>query len=247
MNVRRLLWRILLWVGVAAFLVSTLFTAIVNDDPTGILGFVMFPVVGAIILSSRPGNGVGWLLYGIGLAWTVSGPMSSGELSPDASWAELVLISVLSWFGWGSIPLIGVVFPTGRIETRLGRIAAAVLVGYLTVATVASITSPQRPGSVVDNPLAVPALEAPNGVILGPVGILVFLGAIIAIVVDLAIRWRRASGVQTLQYRWLVFSLAVVVVIVGTSGLLNLLYADAPWVPVVATCLSLSTNLIPIS
>jgi len=240
--------RVLLWLGVAAFLASTLFAAIASGEPTGILGFAGFPIVGAIILSSQPRNGLGWVLYAIGLMWVLSAPVSN---LPVMSVVEPPVEAVgvaLGWPGWGAIPLIGLLFPTGRIENRAGRILAGLLIGYVALATVMSVVAPgplgitQRP-----NPLGVDALDTVADIVLGPVGSVFFVSVIVGIIVDLAIRWRRSVGTARLQYRWLVFSLAVVVIVVAISGLLNQVYRGEEWVLYVSMVLGAVTNLIPIS
>lgn len=248
MTPRGVLWRLLLWLGVAAFFVTAIFTAIVTGDLTAILGFPMFPIVGAIILSSRPGNAVGWVLYAIGLAWVLTGPLSAGIVTTTLPpWVEAVVVPLLSWFGWGLIPLIGAVFPTGRIETRLGRLSSLALVVFLGIATLATMVSPTNSTSGRPNPLSVPALYGAVEVILGPVGILFFLLGVVGIVVDLALRWRRSTGARRLQYRWLVFGLTVAIATVAASGLLHLLFPDDAWVNLVTPVLLVVVNLIPIS
>jgi len=248
MTARGVLWRLLLWLGVAAFFVTATFTAIATGDLTAILGFPMFPIVGAIILSSRPGNAVGWILYAIGLAWVLTGPLSAGIVSTSLPpWVEAVVVPLLSWFGWGLIPLIGTVFPTGRIETRLGRLSSLALVVFLGIATLATMVSPTNSTSGRPNPLSVPVLYGAAEVFLGPVGILFFLLGVVGIVVDLALRWRRSTGARRLQYRWLVFGLTVAIVTVAVSGLLHLLFPDDAWVDQVTPVFMVVVNLIPIS
>lgn len=211
--------RVVLWLGVLVFFAVNLWVALTMGEYTGLVGFAAFPVVGAIVLGSRPRNGVGWLLYLLGMVWIVSSPaaVSLGYVG-----------AVVGWYGWGCIPLIGLLFPTGRIETTAGRVLAVLLVGFSTLAAIASVLDPLSP-------------------VLGLPGITVFVGVVVGIVIDLAIRWRRSSGVRRLQYRWLVWALALVVLIVSGSGLLNVLLGDQPWVPVVSGALTVTINLIPIS
>jgi len=219
---------VLIWLGVAVFFAANSWSLLRSGEYTGLVGFAAFPIVGAIILGSRRGNGVGWLLYLLGMVWVFTSLFASDPTLSSRPTLLDYLGIFAGWYGWGCIPLIGLLFPTGRIETVAGRVLAVVLVGYSTLAAAATVLEPLSP-------------------VIGLPGIAVFVGAIIGIVVDLAIRWRRSSGVRRLQYRWLVWALALVVVCVSASGLLNLFLRDQTWVAVVSAVVAVTTNLIPIA
>jgi hypothetical protein len=241
--------RVALWAGVALFFVTNIWALTLNSDQTGLFGFAAFPVVGAVILTSRRGNGVGRLLYTIGVFWTLNSLAVSAEvLGAYPSVVETVLVAA-GWPGWGFIPLIGVLFPTGRIETVLGRVFASVVVGYVVIAAVATLFDATRPLLITGrlNSLGWPLTQPAVDLVLGPVGILVFVIGVVGIVLDLVLRWRRSTGATRLQYRWLVWALTLVVVIVSGSGLLNLLLRDQPWVSGLTAFLVVTINLIPIS
>lgn len=247
-----------LLLGVAAFLVATGWQAITTGAITGLLGFSGFAIVGAVILSSRPRNGVGWHLYGIGLLWTTSTVLSlHGGLSglgeagtavaTGPAWAEAV-VSGLAWPGWVLLPAIGLLFPTGRVESRVGRAIAWQLLVFALLAGVATtVSSAPLPQTSRPNPLAVPALDAVGELVVGIPGTLWFLALIIGIVADLALRWRRAGDLSRLQYRWLVFGLTVAIVAISLSGLWNALQPGELWVEIWSGLSVLSINLIPIS
>jgi len=240
--------RTLLWVGVGVFFVVTAWAAIGAGEPTGLVGFAAFPVVGAIILSARPGNGVGRVLYAIGLFWILSDlPLSVLTLLEAPVWVDPV-VGALGWLGWGSIPLIGVFFPTGRIETRAGRVFAGILLAYSLLAAIATAVASRTAGvTQADNPLAIPSAQPLVDLVLGPFGIAVFFASIVGIVADLAVRWRSSSGMRRLQYKWLVLALAAEVFILTVSGLLNLLLAAEPWVATVSGLLIVTSNVIPVA
>jgi hypothetical protein len=242
--------RVLLWLGVVLFFVTSVWAALNGyGDSTGLAGFSAFPVVGAIILTSRPGNGVGRLLYAIGVFWTLSAlAVNDNVLLAGPSWLE-PLLTASGWPGWGAIPLIGVLFPTGRIETRAGRVLTGVVVGYVSLAALATLFESTRPLMISGrvNVFAWPAAQPVIDVVLGPLGILVFVGAVLGILIDLTMRWRRSSGTTRLQYRWLVWGLSLVVLVVAASGLLNLFFGGEPWVSAVTGSLVVTINLIPIS
>jgi hypothetical protein len=241
--------RFLLWLGVAVFFVATGWGAFTAGDYTGLVGFAGFPIVGAIILSSSRGNGVGWLLYLLGMVWVLNTLiLNKIVLGATPPWVESIGVFA-GWYEWGCIPLIGLLFPTGRVQTAAGRVLAWTLVGYCTIAAVAATVDGRLPLMVSerDNPFALPEVQTIVNVIVGPVGVVFFVATIVGIIIDLAVRWRRSAGVERLQYRWLVWGLALVVACVGTSGLFNLFFPNQPWVNVASGVFTATINLIPIS
>ena len=59
MSARETVRRLLIWLGVALFLVATVWAGIRTGDFTGLISICGFPVVGALILASCCANGVG--------------------------------------------------------------------------------------------------------------------------------------------------------------------------------------------
>lgn len=259
MTVIEPLRRAALWSGVVAFFIATGWQAVTTGSLTGLLGFSGFAVVGAVVLSSRPGNGVGWHLYGIGLLWTTSslltiagGLPDDGEIPASSAfgpaWIETVVSGILAWPAWVMLPLIGLLFPTGRVETRMGRVIAWQLVVYALLAGVAtSVQSGALPQTGRQNPWGVPAIDAVGGIITGTPGTLWFVALIIGVIVDLALRWRRATEVSRLQYRWLFFGLTVTILAVALAGTGNALAPDELWVEIWSGLSILAINLIPVS
>ncbi len=249
MSAAGIIGRVALWLGVAAFFAANIWDTFWLGQPTGLVGFAAFPVVGAWILTSRPRNAIGWLLYVIGFIWTISGSLLNPVVLAHLPAAVEAIGLGVSWPAWTFLPLIGAVFPTGRFESRLGRVSAAVVLGFSFLGGVASAMSAslgtQQTGRA--NPLALPAIQPVVDTILGPVGIIVFVAGIVGIIVDVAIRWRRSTDAVRLQYRWLFLGLTLTVVCVASSGLANVFFGDQEWVAVYSGISSLSTNLIPIT
>jgi hypothetical protein len=240
---------VLLWLGVAAFFAANIWNAFWLGQPTGLFGFAAFPVVGAWILSSQPRNGIGWMLYVIGLFWTVASGLLNPVVLEHVPASVEAIANGLAWPAWTLIPLIGAVFPTGRLETPLGKASAWVVIVYSALGGIASVFSTSNGTQMTgrENPLALPELQPAVDTILGLAGIVVFVGGIIGIVIDVAMRWRRSSGSARLQYRWLFFGLSLTVLFVAVSGSFNALFGGAVWVDVFSSIASLSTNLIPIT
>lgn len=252
--------RVVIWVGVGLIITLNAVLAIAFGAVTGLLGFSGFPIVGAIILMSRPRNGVGWYLYSVGIIWGISAAMTlAGGFADTGGWAGIAgvatgpgwaeaLQSALGWPAWVMLPLIGLIFPTGRVQTRVGRVLLWMLVGFAVLAgTADTVQTDPLPVSGRPNPLAVPALSGLSEFVTGPAGMVYFLAVIIAVVVDLALRWRRSRGAERLQYRWLVFGLVSTITIVALSGTINAFFPGQAWVEVWSGIAVLSTNLIPVS
>lgn len=249
-----------IWGGVVVILALNAVLAIAYGAVTGLLGFSGFPIVGAIILMSRPRNGVGWYLFSVGIVWGLSASLSLAGGFTDTggwtgvagvatgpSWAE-TLQAALGWPAWLMLPLIGLIFPTGRVETRVGRVLFWMLIGFATLAgTADAVRTDPLPVSGRPNPLGVPALSGLSELVTGPAGMLSFLAIIIAVVADLAVRWRRSREAERLQYRWLMFGLVATIAIVALSGAVNAVFPGEAWVEVWSGIAVFSTNLIPVS
>ncbi len=174
------------------------------------LAWAGYPVVGALILASRPGNTIGRLMISIGGLWVLSGVVLAQENgAPVPAGVELVATAA-GFVVWCALVGIVVLFPTGRPETRLGRVlaraavATAVLMAAVALFDPAPLEVSGRP-----NPLAL-EVTAPLTTFLieGPGFLLVPLLLVLALV-DLLGRRRRSTGAARLQYRWFLFAVAV--------------------------------------
>ena len=100
------------------------------DWATGWLPFMVFVTVGTVIVARRPKNVIGWLCCAIGVAASVSGFGSSDSArsiaaDPDRIPGGLVLhllgqvLYVVPLLGL--LPVLVLVFPTGRLPSRRWR------------------------------------------------------------------------------------------------------------------------------
>jgi hypothetical protein len=184
-----------------------------------------FSTVGALIVARRPGNRVGWILCAAGL--TIAATMlasgyavfSLGAPSrlPGTEWA--------AWFAyWIWIPGVGpamtfglLLVPDGRLPSRRWRV-----VGWLPVVALVSLAfgSAFTPGPLsdypeVNNPLGLAPLE---GSVLedGGVGWVLLSASVVISAVSIAVRYRRTTGEERQQVKWLVF--AGVLIAVGWAA-----------------------------
>jgi len=240
-----ILRRSLVWLGVAAFFGSTMSLAMVGEW-TGLIGFSAFPVVGAIILTSRPRNGVGWYLWAVGVYWVLLGWSLHPQLVAGVpAWFESLGWTLAGPF-WLLLPIVGLLFPTGRIETRLGVVLAWLLVGFATLSGISSLISDSPLASGRPNPFAVTmpsGLEIVFDTLVFPAWVVVLAG----VVIDLARRWRVADQTARAQYRWFFLGLGSLAGVLSLVVLSNLVppIADmleaAPWIAL------LIINLVPIT
>jgi len=189
-------------------------------DVSLIFALAGYVVVGALVATLRPDNAVGWLLLAIaislavpevGLAY-VRKPMSSGDFAAVwfAGWWQIVPYML-------ALGLLPLVFPDGRLLSPRWR--PVVWLGGIALA-LSIVGAALQPGPLdvpirVQNPLGV------GGGAADAVGIARWTGDTLRAVVgvlaagSLAVRFRRARGVERQQLKWL-----VLVALVALAGLL---------------------------
>ena len=177
-----------------------------------LVAFYVYPLVGLVIAQRRPENAIGWVFLGTGLTLALSNLAASyadyalfvdpGSL-PTGVWAAWT-VSWLDPLFFVGLLLLLLLFPTGRPASPRWRPAfwALGLGAGLTI-----LTSAVRPGAIFKDSLPVenPAGVESIGGLLGAIEVLstlLFLGAGIAAVIGLVIRFRRARGVERVQFRW---------------------------------------------
>lgn len=174
-----------------------------------VLGTV-WPVVGAVIVRAKPGNLVGWLM----LVPALIGPYLLAGIYAAQTGGEGLLGAACAWFAtWGfapyffTLPVLPHFFPDGRpLSRRWGWVVAAVI-AVAAVTTVARMVSPVTTdlAPAVQNPLGVQSLSWLVHVTGVGAGSLFVLGVPLA-VLSLALRMRRARGVERTQLQWLLLS-----------------------------------------
>jgi hypothetical protein len=174
--------------------------------------------VGAVVAARRPRHPVGWLLLAMGLSIAVHDLTYSytryglvvrpGALPGAAYLAGLNNGAVVQWIACAGFVLL--LTPTGRLPSPRwrwwARITAAAAALWLLGSIVAPMPLyPEYPD--IANPLGVPALAAPLGVLLFAASVV--LVSLLVGAVSLLLRFRRARGVERLQLRWLLWGAAV--------------------------------------
>lgn len=194
-------------------------------------GATVFASTGVLIVRRRPGNHIGWLLIASGLAIVTtfggfavgaSATITLGPAHPRAGWFSLL-------GGLGIYPLlavvgfVGLLFPNGSLPSPRWRWATVCLVAALLAGTlIVAVT----PGVVSEglgiNPLGIDAPLvtnlAPLGLTLGSIGA---FGVIVLAAMAVAVRARRATGIQRQQFKWFLAATALTAIFVPLGFLSN--------------------------
>jgi hypothetical protein len=178
-----------------------------------------FSAVGAIIASRHPRNTIGWLFCSVGVTiglnsfvgnyaefWLASG-FGTSSLGETAAWFSSWLWILLIY---APASLLLLLFPDGRLPSPRWRpVAWGVALG--TAGGV--VGNALKAGPLVDFPqIANPyGVEGPIVGMVGIAGSIVAAGSMVASVVSLIVRLRRARSEQREQIKWLAYGGAVVV------------------------------------
>ena len=225
--------------GVFVFLGRSVDTPADQDTSLSAVGFflafLVFPVVGAAIVSKRPANAIGWLFLFIGLDFAVSD--ISSRYADYALFANPGSLPAGEWAGWltgwldpvvfASIMLVLLLFPDGRALTPRWRPVVWFVIAVVVAGVLWNALKPKEifPDSLpIENPAGVQWL----GDHLGFVDQIVFLGfasGVVLSVTGAVLRFRRSTGIERDQMKWL--ALAAMLLIAGFVAAVFLSLVDA--------------------
>jgi hypothetical protein len=172
-----------------------------------------FATLGALIVSRRPGNVIGWIFLVPGVGGGIQ--MFSGQYAAVALLSEaLPGGAVAAWLSTlaqhvhvSSLLFLILLFPTGRLLSPRWRpvawIAGAILV--VTVISQALAPGPVENFPSVRNPFGVEAIAAGLD-LLGPIGFWTVLSCIVAAILSLILRFYRSRGEERLQLKWFAYA-----------------------------------------
>ena len=238
--------------GVAALIgLVAIGLVLASPDVLALGSYLTNAVVGAFLISRRPRNVIGWILLAIAFGWVANSSYPGVDVDALIRGDGTPRDTAIAWFNaWsGRAVFVGflaltIVFPSGRLSVGRGRRADIAL---LAIATAILVVTPFAPTLSVD-----PTGSTVSIVIANPVGILpgpadawseiletadlVYIALLAIGVVRLLLRYRRSTGVERLQFRWLVaaFSsiLAAIVFGLAVTAILGAAVGPAAWIPV---------------
>jgi signal transduction histidine kinase len=171
-------------------------------------GYLVFPTVGLVLAARRPANPLGWLLSGIGLAWSSNEFMHlyaeyALSYSPGSLPGGLVVGWVACWnyaIAFPLMPFVFLLFPHGQLPSRRWR-SLAWMAG--TSGAVILLLAPFRSGPLeyfpdIANPVGVSAIQ-PDFVRFAA---LPYFALLVTCTASLVVRLRRANGDERQQLKW---------------------------------------------
>jgi hypothetical protein len=194
------------------------------------LAFLVYAVVGGLIVAREPRNAVGWLFCLIGVMFASGELYSDYQASADSA-AGATAFAVATTAGGGSSFLIVAIalmlFPTGHFSSPRWRRAAIALIAANVAWTVVLglEPGPLSTSPDIDNPLGI---ESAAGLLhtLADVGGVVLAATLIAAIASVVARFRAARGIERQQLKWLAFagavSAVVLAVLFGLGAVLDL-------------------------
>jgi hypothetical protein len=253
-SARRLAWS--LWgVAVASTAVGLVFLVLNGSTETpnsigspaidGVFAafFLSFATVGALIAARQPRNPIGWLFLAGGVAAALEEPLlgwSTYALVTEPGWlpggAAAALVADAVWLpSLASATLfMFVLFPTGRPPSLRWRPFIWVFTLDMAVYVVATLLNP---GGLyffpsVDNPIGIEAAGESLQIAVDYASPIVFVSLLLGLVA-LLVRFRRSSGVERGQLKWIVYVAAVFVAL--TPGLIVLGEREVEWAGVLVS------------
>jgi hypothetical protein len=186
--------------------------------------------VGAVLASRRSSHPVGWLLLGLGLLVPAHNSTNAyahyGMVRPGGLPAAGYVAGISNGLLFLSLSFVGFILlltPSGSLPSPRWRWWARVMATAALLALVASSLDPHPlvpEDPAFTNPLAPPAaLARPLGTI-GSACILIVLASLVVAAWSLVGRFRRASGIERQQLRWLATgaALAALALLIALGG-----------------------------
>lgn len=193
-----------------------------------VVAFFAFPTIGAIIISRRPSNTVGWLfcLIGIGTAYTsFDAAVVAAALANHTDTSLLVgIVDALGNLIWGLNISMGLLllmlFPNGKLPSRRWRPLLWLTIALIVLDAIATIF---KPGALesdgrVRNPLGITGV----GDVLAAIDNVahLFMPVLaLAAVISLVVRFVKSRDAQRQQIKWFVYGVLMMVVIIVLSAL----------------------------
>lgn len=206
------------------------------DEATGVAGTVVLVTCALAVIAAQRRSLVGWLLLGYALLDAVEGLADwialTGLHVPHhlfagaAGWAAFA--ESLQRPEFGVIFLLLLVFPTGRVPSPRWRVVAwsivALSVLWFLTHLLRSEPLEEPPFSGLANPLAVTWIGGP----LIHYGFLPIAGVLgLLVLVSIVIRFRRSTGDEHQQLKWMVLLAAGVAVLVAALGITGIFSSTA--------------------
>src|SRR5215203_6222757 len=183
------------------------------------LPFLAFPLVGALIASTRPENPIGWICLVVGIFWMLA--MMSDAYALYSLWVaspgSVPFPAAIGSLGVSLAPATGgligtfliLLFPNGRLPSRRWRPLAWLSGAVIFLMSVGSVLTPGRLEDLggVRNPFRLEQYPWVGDV--GQSVILLLPLCILASVASLVLRFLSSGGAEREQIKWLAFAASI--------------------------------------
>ena len=196
------------------------------------VGFGAFAVVGAMLVTKRPTNLIGWIMAAIALMLEIfpaGGTYATYVMLTRGQPDALAVFGAwtFNWFWYLFLALaliyLPMLFPDGRLLSRRWLpVAMLAGTGPLSIVLLGALadTLPvnEAPGYTIDNPIGIEGLGKVEDLpIFGVLNGLCFAG-VFGAAASVVVRFRRSRGVECQQMKWFAY---VTVVLVGGAVLVS--------------------------
>jgi hypothetical protein len=196
--------------------------ALAIPDPIAVLNFLAYAAVGAFVAIRRPHNPIGWILVFIAFSFIATSAQPDDIEAVKAgtsSTSDFLAAWVGTWAGGATFlayATLAMIFPSGHLPAGRWRRAAIGSLVFGTCVVALGAIVPEFPFSpdagvtnfMVPNRFAlIPAMDIAIPV-PGEMVIVIPIGVFALGVLSAVPRYRRATGVERLQLRWLMAALA---------------------------------------
>jgi hypothetical protein len=199
--------------------------------------FLAFPLVGALIASTRPKNAVGWLCLAVGLLWSLSGVFDYygyyGAATPGSVPFPVAAAGISDWIWVPAVGLLGtyvlLLFPDGRLPSRRWRPLAWLSGAVILLLSVGIMLAPGPLDNLagVRNPFGI---EGADWLAAGAYALLPLLPlCMLASALSLVLRYRRSGGEERQQIKWIAFAASVVVVLYAIAMIASFVFPEESW------------------
>ena len=224
------LWTICLVITIGALVLGALSDSAASPGRFGSkaidvavsLAILSFPTVGALIAWRRPENPIGWIFIMAGVAAVTANFATEYGDYALVEEPSLPAGAAAFWLQtWVWVPAVGtagtflvLLFPDGKLPSARWR-PVAWAAGVSIAATVLAYSL--KPGRLYDAPVPVGnpvGLEGLGGLldVVGGIATLALVASILAALVSLVVRFRRARGDERQQLKWFVSAIALLAI-----------------------------------
>ena len=194
-------------------------------DPTVFVSLVIwiasFGLVGALVATRLPRNGVGWLLWVSALSSTIAfcGSDYAGYSIEHLQGSLPATVPVAWVSSWAFIPAIGLtlifvplLFPDGRLPSRRWLPIAVYGAASICAGALGAFGPTLSNVDDIPNPLSIPGLQPLIDAVGFPPGVPMLAAILVALLAPI-VRFRRGDEVERKQLKWIGFVLVIVFLI----------------------------------